>query len=70
MKGTVTVSVPSGTQSGQKLRLRGQGLPRQGAKPAGDLLVAVRVAIPRRMSAKEKELFRELARQSSFNPRK
>jgi curved DNA-binding protein len=70
MKGIVTVSVPSGTQSGQKLRLRGQGLPRQGAKPAGDLLVAVRVAIPRRMSAKEKELFRELARQSPFNPRK
>jgi curved DNA-binding protein len=70
MKGTVTVDVPAGTQSGQKLRLRRQGLPRQGTKPDGDLLVAVQVAIPRQMTAKEKELFTELSRQSPFNPRK
>ena len=47
--GPVTLTVPPGTQSGQRLRLRGRGLPRDGAR--GDLYAVVRVVVPTRPSA-------------------
>ena len=69
MDKTVTLTVPPGSQSGQKLRLRGHGLPGRGSRTSGDLLVAIRVEIPKTVTAKERELFEELAKHSSFNPR-
>jgi curved DNA-binding protein len=35
----------------------------------GDLFATVRIKVPKRLSAKEKELFEEMRRASSFNPR-
>ncbi|MBL7077135.1 MAG: DnaJ domain-containing protein [Kiritimatiellae bacterium] len=67
--GNLSLTVPPGTQCGQKLRLRGRGLPKRGNRPAGDLLVNVQVRVPRDLSDKERELFNELARHSRFNPR-
>jgi curved DNA-binding protein len=68
LEGRVTVTIPAGTPSGRTLRLRGKGLPlpRGGA---GDLLVRVRIVVPKDMSAREKELFEQLARESRFKPR-
>ena len=57
----LTVRVPPETQHGGRLRLRGQGLPRAGRNGHGDIFVRVLVRLPRNLSARERDLFRELA---------
>lgn len=61
LTGEVTVKMPPGIQDGQKLRLRGKGLPKRDGTN-GDLFVRVRVEIPRHINAKQKELWQELSR--------
>jgi curved DNA-binding protein len=64
----VNIRIPAGTQSGQKLRVRGRGLPqRDGA--SGDLIVETRVEVPTRVSDAEKKIWEQLAKESVFNPR-
>jgi curved DNA-binding protein len=67
--GEAQVKVPPGSSSGRRLRLRGQGLPNPRGRP-GDLYAELRIAVPRSPSPREKELFEELAKVSSFDPRK
>jgi len=56
--GPARLRVPPGTQSGQRLRLRGRGAPgRSGAR--GDLVVEVRVMLPRLLDERSKELLRQ-----------
>ena len=57
--GAVTLKVPAGSQSGQRLRLRGRGMP---AQPAGDQIVTLRIDTPPADSA-EKEAFYERMRE-------
>jgi curved DNA-binding protein len=66
--GTIKLSIPAGSQSGGKLRLRGRGFPlKQGGK--GDVLVELKIVVPTKLSEEEKSLFEQLARTSRFNPR-
>ena len=68
LDGRVNIKIPPGTQNGQKLRVRGRGLPaREGAR--GDLIVVTRVAVPAKVTDAEKKLWEQLARESKFNPR-
>lgn len=67
--GSATVRVPPGTSSGRRLRLRGRGLPNPRGTP-GDLFAEARVVVPETLSAREKELYRELAQVASFDPRR
>jgi len=60
LEGTKTIDVPPGIQSGQTLRIRGEGVPELHGGPRGDLLVQVGVWIPDRLSAEQRELFRKL----------
>lgn len=70
LDGQVTLTVPAGAQSGQKLRLRGKGLPqRAGNNGRGDLLVHLKTVVPTKLSDREKELFETLAKESKFDPR-
>jgi curved DNA-binding protein len=62
--GRVNIKIPPGTQSGQKLRVRGRGLP-----PGGDLIVVTRVEVPASISDGERKLWEQLARESRFKPR-
>ncbi len=55
-----TVTVPPGTQPEAVLRLRGKGLPHFQAKGKGDLYLRVKVHVPERLSAKERELYDRL----------
>jgi len=58
-EGPVTLKVPAGTQGGQRLRLRGRGLPRtDGAR--GDLHAIIRIVIPESPSAAEREAYEKL----------
>ncbi|RLB06522.1 MAG: J domain-containing protein [Deltaproteobacteria bacterium] len=66
--GFVSVRIPPGTSSGKKLRLRGKGLPNPKGKP-GDFYVEVEIAVPEKLTSREKELFEELKKHSTFNPR-
>jgi len=59
--GKAKLSVPEGTQSGTMLRVRGQGVPQLGGRGRGDLHVLVRVVVPTRLSAAQRELLEQLA---------
>jgi curved DNA-binding protein len=67
--GEAKVRVPPGTSSGRRLRLRGRGLPNPRGS-AGDLFADVRIVVPPKLSDRERELFEELARTSTFDPRR
>ncbi len=69
LTGRVTLKVPPGSRAGQKLRVRGRGLPRPKSEEHGDLFAVLQVVTPSVLSEREKELYRELAQASSFNPR-
>ena len=64
----VNIRIPAGTQTGQKLRVRGRGLPQRGGG-SGDLIVQTRVEVPSRVSDSERKLWEQLAKESHFNPR-
>jgi curved DNA-binding protein len=61
--GDIKLKIPPETQSGRTIRLAGQGMPRlRDTKTRGDLLVQVQVMIPQKLTEREQELFRQLAR--------
>jgi curved DNA-binding protein len=62
--GAVTLTVPSGSQTGRRLRLRGRGLPRADGS-RGDLHAVVRIVVPERPSAAEREVYETLKRRAS-----
>ena len=66
--GFVTMRVIPNTKSGQKFRIQGQGLTKNGA--IGDLIVTVEIQIPENMSDEEKDLYRKLAKFNTNNIRK
>jgi curved DNA-binding protein len=67
LRGSASLSVPPGSSSGKRLRLRSQGLPVGGGE-RGDLIVELRVVLPERLSDRERELYAELARAASAQP--
>ncbi len=68
LAGSVNIKVPPGTQGGQRLRVRGRGLPKRG-DGHGDLFVRLQVQTPASVSERERALWEELARESKFKPR-
>lgn len=68
LDGAVRLKVPAGTKAGQQLRLAGRGLPKRDG--GGDLYAVVQIAVPPAPSARERELFEQLARDSQFEPRR
>jgi len=68
LTGRVKIKIAAGTQNGQKLRVRGRGLP-QRAGAAGDLIVVTHLVLPDKISESEKKLWEQLAQESKFNPR-
>lgn len=70
LAGEVSLKVPAGTSAGKKLRLARRGLPSPGANgEAGNLIAIVQIAVPSVLTDRERELFKELADASTFNPR-
>ena len=69
LEGSVLVKVPAGFQQGQKLRVRGKGLPAGGVK-RGDLYVEASIQVPSHIGKEEARLWKELASESVFDPRK
>ncbi|MFE2845961.1 DnaJ C-terminal domain-containing protein [Streptomyces scopuliridis] len=67
--GTAKVTVPPGSSSGRRLRLRGEGMPHPRGTD-GDLYAEVRVMVPPRPTDRERELFEKLSAASDFDPRR
>jgi molecular chaperone DnaJ len=57
----ITVTVPEGAQTGKTVRLKGKGMPSLRSRQRGDLVVELFVETPTHLSARQKELMRELA---------
>lgn len=69
LEGSVSMTIPPETQNGQLFRLRGLGMPRRGGG-RGDQLVRVKVLLPTKLSARERQLFEELKRLRKEDSRK
>lgn len=67
--GSRTLTIPPGTSTGQRLRLKGQGVPAHGNKPAGDLYVIPKVVVPRHVDDESCRLIREFADRNPLRPR-
>lgn len=68
--GEVTLSVPLGSSSGQKLRLRGRGIPAGSSSgDAGDLYAELKIVLPKANTVKERELWEKLAATAKFKAR-
>jgi molecular chaperone DnaJ len=65
LDGKVTIKIPAGTEAGRTFRLRGHGVPdvRAGSQK-GDLYVRVQIAVPKKMSGKQKDLLRQFAEET------
>jgi len=62
LKGKLALKIPPETQNGRAFRLAGQGMPHLGNSSHGDLLARMKVVLPTKLSAEEKELFEQFAR--------
>jgi len=56
----VKVKIPAGVQGGATFRVREKGMPKLHGRGRGDLLVHVRVDVPRELNARQRELFEDL----------
>lgn len=68
LDGTIKLSVPAGAQQGQRLRVRGKGMPERGGG-RGDVLAEVRLVMPSELTSAERDLLEKLSVVSKFNPR-
>lgn len=64
--GRLEMRIPAGAQSGQKLRLKGRGLPGQ---PPGDLYAVLKIVNPPAGNARTREAYERMARELRFDPR-
>jgi molecular chaperone DnaJ len=60
--GKTKLTVPEGTQSGNVLRIKGQGIPSLGGRGRGDLHVLIRVVVPKRLTSEQRKLFEQLSK--------
>ncbi len=63
------LKIPAGTQDGKAFRMKGKGAPRLKGRGSGDLFATVRIAVPHKLSARQKELLTELANEQKDNVR-
>ena len=66
LAGKINLTIPAGARSGQKMRLKGRGLP---GKEPGDEFVVLQIIVPPADSDKAKKLYQQMAEEMAFNPR-
>ncbi len=68
--GFSTIKIPPGTQSGQKMRIKGKGIHSPLSGQRGDEYVIINVAAPKKVDQRAKELIEELDKINPYEPRK
>jgi len=66
LAGKINLKIPAGAKSGQKMRLKGRGLP---SKEAGDQFVVLQIMTPPADTDAAKQLYQQMAEELNFNPR-
>ena len=61
LDGTIILTIPSLSQTNDKLRVKGRGVPYQGSTKRGDLYIVLEVVMPSKLDKKQKKLLEELA---------
>ena len=69
LDGMKSLTIPPGSSSGLKLRLKGQGIPATGGKPGGDLFVVLKLVVPKNIDAASRRLIEQFAEQNPQHPR-
>lgn len=67
--GIVALTIPSGTQNGQQFRLKDKGVPHLTGGGSGDHYITVKIAVPKHIDDKAKQLIKDLDKISKENPR-
>jgi molecular chaperone DnaJ len=67
--GHAMMTLPSGTQGGQRFKLKGKGMPSKGGGARGNMLVEVAVVVPRELSAEEREAVERIEQAYRSKPR-
>jgi len=67
--GTVILSVPAGTSSGARLRLRGKGVLNRATEERGDQYVVIKIVVPKELSEEATELLQNFDEATSQAPR-
>ncbi len=67
--GTITLTIPPGTSSGTRLRVRGKGIPNQQSKERGDMMVDIKILVPKELTEETRSFYEQLARNSPQSPR-
>jgi molecular chaperone DnaJ len=62
LNGQDDLSIPAGTQTGARFKIRGKGMPSVSGRGRGDLHVIARVAVPKKLTKEQKQLLEELGR--------
>ena len=70
LDGSIKLRIPAGAANGQKLRVRGRGLPKGKTGERGDFFVVLELQLPTSVSAEERLLWEKLRDASAFQPRK
>lgn len=65
----VALKISAGTQDGKLLRIRGQGTPKLKGEGRGDLIARLKIAIPDKLTDKERKALEDARKHSTFNPR-
>lgn len=68
-EGKVVVTIPAGTSSGAKLRLKGKGVLDRSTKERGDQFAVIKIVVPRKPTDRARELLKELAEVEPLSPR-
>ncbi|WP_430009094.1 DnaJ C-terminal domain-containing protein [Methylophaga lonarensis] len=66
LAGKISLTIPAGARSGQKMRLKGRGLP---GKTPGDQFVVLQIMTPPALSEEQQNFYRQMADKMPFNPR-
>jgi DnaJ-class molecular chaperone len=67
--GTTKLTVPPGTQSGQKLRLREKGVTKLKGSGRGDMFVVIKIVVPKTITTESKKILEDFQGKNPYNPR-
>ena len=70
LDGSIKLRIPADAENGQKLRVRGRGLPKGKTGERGDFFVVLQIQLPTSISTEERVLWEKLRDTSTFQPRK
>src|SRR5207247_10844298 len=67
LKGNTVIKIPAGTQHDKTLRIKGLGIPSLKNQTTGDQLSVIKIQIPTKLTARQKELLKEFAKESGMS---